>query len=120
MPICDGYTATKRIRDFEPTAPIQPSKYHPAVAGQVPIFAISASLHEHQRGQLLECGFSGFMLKPVDFARLNDLMLGAQIARKRDDNMYQPGRWERGGWLTSSTQTYSPTVSPLKTPNRTE
>ena len=104
MPICDGYTATKRIREIERlSSPSSVRSHHPLTA-EVPIFAVSASLHEHQKSQLMECGFSGFILKPVDFMRLRDLMRGALDDSARDRNQYQLGRWEKGGWLASSSQ----------------
>lgn len=98
MPICDGYTATKRIREIESHTPQTSTFRHPG-SRQIPIFAVSASLHENQKSQLLDCGFSGFILKPVTFARLQELMLGALDAYVMTQNYYQAGRWEKGGWL---------------------
>lgn len=136
MPICDGYTATRRIREIESKASTAGEdssnnndddddtqqgvkQRHSATEDQVPIFAVSASLHEHQKNQLLECGFSGFVLKPLDFARLDLLMRGATDASVRDANIYVPGRWEKGGWLGRSTTTttanaQAPLVSPTQ------
>lgn len=102
MPICDGFTATQRIRhleaqDFASDADNDDSASLQARA--VPIFAVSASLHQDQKPQLDECGFSGFILKPVDFARLQDLMRGVDDPDVRIHKQYQMGRWEQGGWL---------------------
>lgn len=109
MPICDGYEATRRIRAIEAKVPSSPKsqlgEVHPAVASQTPIFAVSASLHEHQYEQLLECGFSGFILKPINFARLNELMKGVLEYSVLEANQYIPGRWEKGGWLINPTPT---------------
>jgi CheY-like chemotaxis protein len=110
MPICDGFTATKRIRQLETDGP-NPSKPHsPSTSPQlpsqsdsaVPIFAVSASLLENQYDQLITCGFSGFILKPINFARLQDLMRGTYDPAALDANQYIPGRWEKGGWLQGS------------------
>lgn len=115
MPICDGYTATRRIREIEQKAGLTETERHPAMSDEVPIFAVSASLHEHQKPQLLECGFSGFILKPVDFARLGELMRGALNADSRVRTQYQPGRWEKGGWLSTGEVEQSPSVSQSST-----
>lgn len=112
MPICDGYEATRRIREIEAKLPLSPKledgDVHPAVASQTPIFAVSASLHEHQYEQLLECGFSGFILKPINFARLNELMKGVLEYSILEANQYLPGRWEKGGWLINPTPAHTP------------
>lgn len=108
MPICDGFTATKRIRSIEADkSSVSPkpgaAPVHPALPTQVPIFAVSASLHEHQHDELLECGFSGFILKPINFARLEELMQGVHEYPTLEANQYIPGRWEKGGWLINPT-----------------
>ena len=115
MPICDGYTATRRIREVEQKLGDIKTTRHPASGQTVPIFAVSASLHEHQKPQLVECGFSGFILKPVDFARLAELMRGTLDDEARSKNQYQPGRWEKGGWLFTGSIDQSPSVSQSST-----
>lgn len=105
MPICDGFTATKRIREIEAKPATSPTPetpaVHPAIPSHIPIFAVSASLHEHQHDYLLECGFSGFILKPINFARLQELMRGVYDAPTLEENQYVAGRWEKGGWLVN-------------------
>jgi CheY-like chemotaxis protein len=57
MPICDGFTATKRIRDLESELP--PGRPVPAsqrLLGRIPIVAVSASLLEKQHIELLDGG----------------------------------------------------------------
>lgn len=98
MPICDGYTATRRIREIESHTPRVNTFRHPG-SRQIPIFAVSASLLESQKQQLLDCGFSGFILKPVSFVRMQELALGALDPNLMLQNYYQAGRWEKGGWL---------------------
>ena len=120
MPICDGYTATRRIRDIERQSHSLPGASHDRATEEVPIFAVSASLHEHQKNQLIESGFSGFVLKPVDFARLGDLVYGTLNAAARDQNQYQVGRWEKGGWLSPSNQLASPISSGARSPISSE
>ena len=100
MPIVDGLTSTKRIRAFEssvpPAAPAGGIRPRP----RVPIFAVSASLVEKNRGLYREAGFDGWILKPIDFPRFNTLLAGIVEPDKRAAARYQPGAWERGGWFT--------------------
>jgi CheY-like chemotaxis protein len=98
MPIVDGLTSTKMIRSYEKT---HTNIYSPraALCGRVPIIAVSASLIERDRQQYIDAGFDAWILKPISFDRLNKLM-GAIVDRKsREECVYQPGQWERGGWF---------------------
>ena len=54
MPIMDGYTATRRIRELE----------NPALAG-IPILAMTANAFDEDRRNALECGMNGFLSKPL-------------------------------------------------------
>ena len=54
MPIMDGYTATRRIRELE----------NPALAG-VPILAMTANAFDEDRRNALESGMNGFLSKPI-------------------------------------------------------
>lgn len=101
MPICDGLEATRRIREFEKQrAEVDTSlpRSHRINRG-VPILAVSASLHERQRAEITEAGMDGWILKPVDFARLSSLMIGAIDPKLRSGQVYKPGMWEKGGYL---------------------
>lgn len=108
MPICDGMEATRRVRQFEKTR--RTSSRPEDQAGSllprshqvnfgVPIIAVSASLHERQRSDILEAGMDGWILKPVDFNRLATLMLGSIDLPTRAELVYKPGTWDKGGWL---------------------
>ena len=59
MPIMDGYTATRRIRELE----------NPALAG-IPILAMTANAFDEDRRNALESGMSGFLSKPIVIADL--------------------------------------------------
>ncbi|KAH8820778.1 hypothetical protein F5884DRAFT_59835 [Xylogone sp. PMI_703] len=99
MPIVDGLTSTKMIRSFEkthPTTTLSPSATH---NGRIPIFAVSASLAEKDRQMCIDCGFDGWILKPIDFNRLNTLMKGIMDEDIRQGALYVPGEWEKGGWF---------------------
>ncbi|PKK44545.1 hypothetical protein CI102_14375 [Trichoderma harzianum] len=105
MPIVDGLTSTKLIREIE----ISPEhKGHSALAekcGRIPIFAVSASLVEELKDRYVEAGFDGWILKPIDFRRLATLLRGIYDIETRKSCIYVPGQWERGGWFTESTET---------------
>ena len=98
MPIVDGLTSTKMIRSFEK---LHQNIYSPraALCGRVPIIAVSASLIERDRQQYIEAGFDAWILKPISFDRLNKLMAAVVNKDIRNDCLYQPGSWEKGGWF---------------------
>ncbi|KAJ5993590.1 hypothetical protein N7451_009314 [Penicillium sp. IBT 35674x] len=86
MPIVDGISATKMIREYE-----QQSTNH-----RTPVFAVSASLIEKDRQIYLDAGFDGWIMKPINFQRVHLLLNGVLSAEWRDDALYQPGMWEQG------------------------
>lgn len=47
-----------------------------------------------------ELGFDGWIMKPINFDRLNTLLAGIHSEQERTSALYQPGNWERGGWFT--------------------
>ncbi|CAL3969400.1 unnamed protein product [Diplocarpon coronariae] len=99
MPIVDGLTATKMIRSYEKSHLGSNLSPRAAKNGRVPIFAVSASLVERERQNYINAGFDGWILKPIDFKRLNILLLGIVNDETRDSCLYKPGEWERGGWF---------------------
>ena len=104
MPILDGFKATQKIREVERDIPIPPSPESQTFQGtnaRIPIFAVSASLKEQQRQELLDYGIDGWILKPIDFKRLNEIMRGVSDPLERRRLQYKPEcNWEKGGWLT--------------------
>lgn len=99
MPIVDGLTSTKMIRSFEKSHPMIEYSGRATLNGRVPIFAVSASLVEKDRHLYVQAGFDGWILKPVDFRRLNELFTGIVEDNTRESCLYTPGKWERGGWF---------------------
>lgn len=99
MPIVDGLTSTKMIRSFEKSHPTQKLSRRAAMNGRVPIIAVSASLLEKERQKYISAGFDGWILKPIAFVRLTELMNGIVDQKLRTDNIYQAGCWEQGGWF---------------------
>lgn len=102
MPILNGYEATERIRSQEQNLELVDRISH-KLNGRIPIFAVSASLSEHQREELFKLGMDGWILKPIDFKRLRALLRGVIDPHQRAKDVYHPGcNWEIGGWLSLS------------------
>lgn len=101
MPIVDGFSSTKMIRSFEKTHWKTCLSRRAAKNGRIPIFAVSASLVEKERDKYLDAGFDGWILKPVDFKRVDLLLKGIADEEARNSCLYEPGKWERGGWFFS-------------------
>lgn len=98
MPIVDGITATKMIREFESKSPDALS-YKAQQNQHIPIFAVSTSLLESERQTYIATGFDGWVMKPINFTRLNDLLCGLCNRDARAAASYKPGQWEDGGWF---------------------
>lgn len=99
MPIVDGLTSTKMIRAFEQSDDHAGHSPIAAHNGRIPVFAVSASLIEREKDKYIDAGFDGWILKPIDFKRLNTLLLGIVEDDVRATCLYAPGQWERGGWF---------------------
>jgi len=52
--------------------------------------------------EYLELGFDGWILKPIDFRRLQTLLEGTKDTQTRGNAKYVPGQWEQGGWFLGS------------------
>ncbi|KAF2172824.1 hypothetical protein M409DRAFT_49350 [Zasmidium cellare ATCC 36951] len=99
MPIVDGLTSAKMIRSFEKSHPSGILSEYAAANGRVPVIAVSASLIEKERKIYIDGGFDGWILKPISFPRLSEIMEAVMDQQVRQENLYQPGSWERGGWF---------------------
>lgn len=99
MPIADGYTATQMIREYEANATPEVLSETAKRNSRIPIFAVSATLLEHERQKYIDIGFDGWVMKPINFARLNVLMNGIVDLEARQSAAYKPGEWENGGWF---------------------
>jgi hypothetical protein len=98
MPIVDGLTSTKMIRSFEKT---RKDIYSPRASlnGRIPIIAVSASLLEKARSDYIVAGFDAWILKPISFGRLSELMTAIVDTKVRRECLYRSGEWEKGGWF---------------------
>lgn len=99
MPLLNGYEATERVRglekDFDP-----PHRLSHQLNGRIPTFAVSASLFEEKRQEIVNFGIDGWILKPIDFKRLRSILSGIMDPAQRQKDLYKEGRsWELGGWL---------------------
>ncbi|KEQ61406.1 uncharacterized protein M437DRAFT_16610, partial [Aureobasidium melanogenum CBS 110374] len=102
MPIVDGLTAAKVIRSFEKSHPSHLLSTRASLNGRIPIIAVSASLLEKERQIYVDAGFDGWILKPISFPRLQEIMTGIVDKNVRHKNVYVKGEWERGGWFEES------------------
>ena len=100
MPIVDGLNSTKMIRETE-RSPDEHCGLSLLAAphGRIPVFAVSASLVEREKDTYINAGFDGWILKPVDFKRLETLLSGIRDDQILNASLYEPGQWERGGWF---------------------
>ncbi|CAI7583002.1 unnamed protein product [Penicillium palitans] len=100
MPILDGMTATRAIREFESKTPKENLSDKAIRNDRVPVFAVSASLVEKDHDSYVDTGFDGWVMKPINFARLNVLLSGLCDPSARQAATYTPnGEWENGGWF---------------------
>lgn len=68
MPILDGFGATRAIRSIEQDLPVdQKARRSVVINGRIPVFAVSASLRESQREEMMDLGMDGWILKPIEF-----------------------------------------------------
>ncbi|KAK1759740.1 putative signal transduction histidine-protein kinase [Echria macrotheca] len=100
MPIVDGLSSTKMIRAFEQSGDHSGLSKAARHNGHIPVIAVSASLVEREKDSYVQAGFDGWILKPIDFKRLEKLLLGIVDDGVRNEALYVPGQWEKGGWFT--------------------
>lgn len=100
MPLLNGFQATSRIRLQESLSQKLLSASQLTTPNyRTPIIAISASLEESRKDEYSQKGMDGWMLKPVNFRRLEMLLMGIHDEGLRGELLYETGTWELGGWL---------------------
>lgn len=99
-PQCESTKTRHDIRLF--FLPMRISYNH----NRVPIFAVSASLPESMNGWSFEHTIDRWILQPISFRRLGELMAGTWDHERRKQDLYiaevVKKSWERGGWLDSA------------------
>lgn len=100
MPIVDGIEATRMIRVFEKdlSSAVQHSA-RAATYGRIPIIAVSASLSQDRVHEYIDSGFDGWVLKPIDFNRLEAILTATEDEKTRKTLLYGHESWEKGGWF---------------------
>jgi CheY-like chemotaxis protein len=98
MPVMDGKQAAAAIRKYEELLDPRLALNARRVDNRIPIIAVSATLLESQKVEL-GIDFDGWMLKPIDFKRMLQILVGISEPDKRKEDAYERGKWERGGWL---------------------
>jgi hypothetical protein len=122
MPGVDGIFATRMIRFLEKESEHLNARDPYNAKPRVAIIAVSSHLYEEKRFDYVQCGyvhtfvssdtsiqslntdlevfsFDGWILKPIDFRRLDLILQGVKNPEIRRDCVYTPGQWERGGWF---------------------
>lgn len=104
MPIVNGLNSTKMIRELERTGKCVGLSKIATKHGRIPIIAVSASLVENKKDLYVDAGFDGWILKPIDFKRLETLLMGIINDGIRNVSLYTQGKWEQGGWFRRRTE----------------
>jgi CheY-like chemotaxis protein len=98
MPLIDGVASTRLIRAFEKES-CPPISQRVKSYGRIPIIAVSASLLEQSRDSYIDNGFDGWILKPIDFKRLESILAAVQDEQIRAHLLYSNESWKKGGWF---------------------
>ncbi|KAH7327487.1 putative phytochrome-like histidine kinase PHY2p [Rhexocercosporidium sp. MPI-PUGE-AT-0058] len=100
LPNVDGALATRMIRFFEKEANHRNQQSNGQTPKQrVPVLAMSTGLVEENRFEYIQNGFDGWIMKPIDFQRLDLILQGVKNPELKRDSLYVPGQWEKGGWF---------------------
>ncbi|KAE9974542.1 hypothetical protein BLS_003093 [Venturia inaequalis] len=115
LPTIDGPLSTRMIRFLEkeltqsrrfttlpsPTSPRHPdpsSEINKKNRTRIPILALSSSpISEGRRFELLQAGFDGWLLKPIDFKRLERVLEGVIEVKAKREFLFSAAEAERGG-----------------------
>jgi CheY-like chemotaxis protein len=112
MPIVDGLTSTKMIRAQENSGKEIALSSRALLNGRVPVIAVSASLLENERQTYIDAGFDAWILKPINFIRLKELMTAIVDPEVRQGTLYKSGAWEKGGYFAAAIP--KSTIRPVK------
>ena len=82
MPVMDGYTASRHIRDRE--------KKQRMESKPIPIIAMTAHALKGEKEKCLQFGMNDYLSKPIDPEKLNDMLLNWVTPRKHIDCQEYP------------------------------
>lgn len=100
MPMVDGILSTRMIRIAEKEFQQRNASNNPkSMKKRVPIIALSNKFDEENRFDYIQTGFDGWILKPIDFQRLDLMLKGINDSKARQDALYVPGQIRKGGWF---------------------
>lgn len=103
MPTVDGTLATRMIRFHEKEFNFRNQQSNgrevQAPRQRVPVLAMSTALVEENRFEYIQNGFDGWIMKPIDFQRLDLILQGVKNPELKRNSLYVPGQWEKGGWF---------------------
>lgn len=100
MPLLDGVEATCLIRAFEKEqSPPTSLSERASVYGRIPVITVSVSLVEQQLDDYVNAGFDTWILKPIDFKRLEEIMVAVDDVKARKNMSYGVEPWARKGWF---------------------
>ncbi|PVH79312.1 hypothetical protein DL98DRAFT_461314 [Cadophora sp. DSE1049] len=103
MPTVDGALATRMIRFHEKESNFRNQQSNgrevQTPRQRVPVLAMSTALVEENRFEYIQNGFDGWIMKPIDFQRLDLILQGVKNPELKRNSLYVPGQWEKGGWF---------------------
>jgi DNA-binding response OmpR family regulator len=117
MPLVDGFSSTTMIRSFEQTHSPACLSHRATLNARIPIFAVSASSVEQEKARYVATGFDGWIVKPIDFHRVDALLKGIIDPAARRACLHQPGQWERSGWFANAPPPPPPPPRPVVVDN---
>merc|ERR1711977_112742 len=99
MPTVDGTLATRMIRFHEKESSFRNQQANgrevQTLRQRVPVLAMSTALVEENRFEYIQNGFDGWIMKPIDFQRLDLILQGVKNPELKRDSLYVPGQWEK-------------------------
>ncbi|CAD6500859.1 BgTH12-06564 [Blumeria graminis f. sp. triticale] len=99
MPYVDGVLSTRMIRIAEKEAKHRGTSTPQSGRHRVPIIAMSTQLDENSRFDYIQSGLDGWILKPIDFQRLDVVLQGLSDPKMRHEALFVPGQLKKGGWF---------------------
>ncbi|KAL4806369.1 hypothetical protein BDV18DRAFT_160436 [Aspergillus unguis] len=95
-----GCMAVRMIRETEYQEYVARYKPYRGIVRRIPIIVLTEGETEKKREYYIECGFDGWLVKPLDYDRMTALVDSVLDDGLRRQNVYIPGiPWTEGGWF---------------------